>query len=164
MWLDVTYKGDAVSTNFLCEQKSARDLWTTKQHFCFCIYMHSQVSAIHKKWKSMTRVANALQITLWPSVTQCHDLSFSICQEWSTVSQNHSQFRCLCRQSHQNDRLIRFINSFQCLYICLCLCVCAVCRWLPLSLPLYACWSCPVSFWSFCQKSHMGLWQLCSAP
>ena len=51
MWLDVTYKGDAVSTNFLCEQKSARDLWTTKQHFCFCIYMHSQVSAIHKKIK-----------------------------------------------------------------------------------------------------------------
>ena len=100
MWLDVTYKGDAVSTNFLCEQKSARDLWTTKQHFCFCIYMHSQVSAIHKKWKTMTRVANALQTTLWPSITQCHDLSCSICQEWSIVSQNHSQCRCLCRQSH----------------------------------------------------------------
>ena len=38
--------------------------------------------------RNITRIA--VQVTLWPSFnyTQCHDFSFSICQEWSTVTQS----------------------------------------------------------------------------
>ena len=38
----------------------------------------------------ITRIANAVQVNLWPSFTypQCHDFGFSLCQEWSTVTQS----------------------------------------------------------------------------
>ena len=42
-------------------------------------------------WINIARIPNAVQVTLWLSVTnlKCHDYSFSICQELSTVSLSH---------------------------------------------------------------------------
>ena len=79
------------------DKKEEDDIRGGLQISTLLIYMdHIAGDAVPNIWENIARIVNAVHVTLWLYVTiseslrpQCHDSSFLICQEKSTVSLNH---------------------------------------------------------------------------
>ena len=74
------------------DKKEEDDIRGDLQISTLLIYMdHITGDKVPNIWENIARIANAVHVTLWLYVTkpQCHDSSFSICQEKSTKSLNN---------------------------------------------------------------------------